>query len=71
MSKRLIDIDDDLLERARAAAGTSTIRATVEAGLKQLAAQSVVVEHIRRLRRPGILNRDKLAAVRASRVPLN
>ena len=70
MSKRLIDIDDDLLERARAAAGTATIRATVEAGLRQLASQAVVVEHIRRLRRPGALNRDKLTAVRASRVPL-
>ncbi len=70
MTKRLIDIDDELLERARAAAGTATIRATVEAGLRQLAAQTVVVEHIRRLRRPGSLNSDKLTAARASRVPL-
>jgi Arc/MetJ family transcription regulator len=70
MAKRLIEIDDDLLERARAAAGTPTIRATVEAGLRRLADQAVVLQHIRRLSRPGALNREKLAEARAPRVPL-
>lgn len=70
MTKRLIDIDDNLLEQARAAAGTPTIRATVEAGLRQLAAQAVVVQHIRRLRRGGALDRDRLTSARASRVRL-
>ena len=36
VSKRLVDIDDNLLERARRAAGTPTIKATVEAGLLRL-----------------------------------
>lgn len=70
MPKRLVDIDDALLERARASAGTKTLKATVEAGLRQLAAQSVAVQHIRRLRRPGSLSRSRLEEARASRVPL-
>jgi Arc/MetJ family transcription regulator len=70
MAKRLVEIDDDLLERARAAAGTPTIRATVEAGLRRLADQAVVLQHIRRLSRPGVLNREKLAEARAPRVLL-
>ena len=70
MAKRLIEIDDDLLERARAAAGTPTIRATVEAGLRRLADQALVLQHIRRLGRPGALNRQKLEEARAPRVPL-
>ena len=70
MSKRLIDIDDKLLERARAAAGTATIKATVEAGLRRLANEATVVEHIRWLRRSGTLSVEKLAEARGSRVPL-
>ena len=70
MSKRLIEIDDDLLERARAAAGTPTIKATVEAGLRRLADQAVVLQHIRRMSRPGALSREKLAEARAPRVLL-
>lgn len=31
--KRLVDIDDDLLERARNVAGTATIEATVHTAL--------------------------------------
>ena len=51
MAKHLVDIDPDLLERARAAAGTPTIKATVEAGLRQLAGKKVVMRHIARLRK--------------------
>jgi Arc/MetJ family transcription regulator len=70
MSKKLVYIDDDLLERARAAAGTPTIRATVEAGLRRLADAAIVVQHVRRLRRVGTLSRAKLAEARAGRVRL-
>ncbi len=36
MTKRLVDIDDLLLERARSLAGTETIKETVHAGLRRL-----------------------------------
>lgn len=70
MPKRLVYIDDDLLDRARASAGTTTIKATVEAGLRQLAAQSIAVQHIQRLRRAATLDPAKLAPTRTSRVRL-
>lgn len=35
-TKRLVEIDDELLTRARAAASTSTIKATVETALRRL-----------------------------------
>jgi len=50
MTKRLVEIDDSLLERARAACGERTIKATVEAGLQALAAQAAGAEHVRLLR---------------------
>lgn len=50
MVKRLVDIDDDLLERARTACGERTIKATVEAGLQALADRAAGVQHIRLLR---------------------
>lgn len=34
MTKRLVDIDDAVLEAARAELGTSTIKATVDSALK-------------------------------------
>lgn len=50
VTKRLVDIDDDLLERARTACGERTIKATVAAGLQALADRAAGVEHIRLLR---------------------
>lgn len=38
MTKRLVDIDDDALERARRALGTSTMRETVARALQLAAA---------------------------------
>lgn len=55
MTKRLVEIDDNLLEQARSRAGTKTIKATVEAGLRHLADEETVRRHIARLRRPGAL----------------
>ena len=66
MTKRLVEIDDDLLDRARAAAGTSTIKDTVEAGLRRLADAETALRHIRRLREPGALD---AAAVEDARRP--
>ncbi len=67
MTKRLVEINDDLLERARSAAGTSTIRATVEAGLRQLADEALIRRHIERLRRPGALDAAALERARTPR----
>jgi Arc/MetJ family transcription regulator len=53
VSKRLVDIDDNLLERARRAAGTPTIKATVEAGLLRLVDAELTERHVRRLRTGG------------------
>lgn len=38
MTKRLVDVDDDKLERARALLGTSTIKATVNEALGEVIA---------------------------------
>lgn len=38
MPKRLVDIDDDLLDEARAQLGTSTIKDTVNEALRQAGA---------------------------------
>lgn len=70
MSKRLVDIDPQLLERARAVAGTQTIKATVEAGLKRLVADDIGLQHIRHLRQRGVVDPRRLAEARSSRVPL-
>jgi Arc/MetJ family transcription regulator len=66
MTKRLVDIDDDLLDQARRAAGTPTIKATVEAGLRRLVDAELTERHVRRLRRRGALN---LEAVNRARGP--
>jgi hypothetical protein len=68
MAKHLVEIDPELLKQARAAAGTATIKATVEAGLRKLASSNAVSEHIRMLRKHP-LDRDALAKARAPRIP--
>lgn len=71
MSKRLVEIDDELLDQALRAAGTQTIRATVEAGLRRLVDYDLAIAHVKRLRRSGSLNQTAIEAVRHTRVPLN
>lgn len=66
VTKRLVEIDDDLLARAKGAAGTETIKATVEVALRRLADQESTLRHVRRLRRRGALD---LARIEQSRVP--
>ena len=67
MTKRLVEIDDELLTRARTVAGTSTIRATVEAGLKSLVDQDMALRHVARLRKRGALDIDDLDEARRPR----
>jgi Arc/MetJ family transcription regulator len=68
MTKHLVDIDDELLERARASAGTATLKATVEVALRTLSEHATVLQHIRRLRRKSTLSRKAIEASRAPRV---
>lgn len=67
MTKRLVDIDDDLLERARSAAGTDTIKATVDTALRQLVDHERVLRHIDRLRGAGALDLDRIEEARRPR----
>ncbi len=67
MSKRLVDIDDALLERARAASGAPTIRATVEAGLRRLVDDDVTRDHLTWLRSDESLDLDALQEARSPR----
>ena len=67
VTKRLIDIDDDLLRRARAAAGTGTIRATVETALQRLIDRDTALRHVARLRRRGALDMERLTEARRPR----
>jgi Arc/MetJ family transcription regulator len=67
MTKRLVDIDDDLLARARSVAGTGTIRATVETALKRLVDQDTALRHVARLRKRGALDLDRLDEARRPR----
>ena len=49
MTKRLVDIDDDELRLAQAAGGYSTMKETVSAGLRELAAADARRREILRL----------------------
>ena len=56
MTKRLVDIDDGLLERAKSIAGTDTIKDTVNTALEHLVDEETVLRHIRWLRDEGGLD---------------
>ena len=66
MTKRLVDIDDELLERARSIAGTATIKATVGAALQRLVDQDTALRHVARLRGKDAL---EMAALDEARRP--
>jgi Arc/MetJ family transcription regulator len=68
VTKRLVEIDDELLERAQAATGAPTIRGAVEAGLKRLVQDQVVRDHIIWLCAGHALDRDALREARAPRL---
>lgn len=65
--KRLVDIDDDLLERARSIAGTDTIKDTVNTALQKLVNDEIVSRHIERLRDKGALDMAKIEEARRPR----
>jgi Arc/MetJ family transcription regulator len=67
MTKRLVEIDDDLLARARTVAGTDTIRATVETALRSLVDKDTALRHVARLRKPGALDLNHLNEARRPR----
>lgn len=64
--KRLVDIDDDLLERAQSIAGTGTIKETVNVALQRLVDDERVLRHIERLRGSGALD---VATIEEARRP--
>lgn len=67
MAKRLVDIDDDLLGRARSIAGTETIKDTVNTALRRLVDDDTAVRHVERLRRRGALDLAKIEEARRPR----
>lgn len=67
MTKRLVEIDDQLLARARTVAGTDTIKATVETALKSLVDRDTALRHVARLRQPGALDIDRINDARRPR----
>lgn len=69
MTKRLVDIDDTLLEQAQALTGAPTIRATVDAALRRVVGDESVRSHVAWLRSTDGLDLDVLADIRAPRYP--
>ena len=65
--KRLVDIDDDLLERARSIAGAETIKETVNAALQALVDHETVLRHVERLRGAGALDLVRVEEARRPR----
>ena len=49
MTKRLVDIDDDLLAEARVLTGAATMKAAVNAALQQVIDSELRRRHLRRL----------------------
>jgi Arc/MetJ family transcription regulator len=67
MAKRLVEIDDDLLERARSIARTGTIKETVNAALQRLVDDEMVMRHVERLRGSGALDLARIEEARRPR----
>ena len=67
MAKRLVEIDDNLLERARSIAGTGTIKETVKAALQRLVDDDRVMRHVERLRGSGALDLTRIEEARRPR----
>lgn len=62
--KRLVDIDDDLLEQARSIAGTDTIEDTVNVALQRLVDAEKMVRHVERLRGSEALDLARIEEAR-------
>ncbi len=68
MTKRLVEIDDGVLERARATSGAHTIKETVDLALRSLVNDALVRVHVDRLRREP-LDLDAVDDARQPRWP--
>lgn len=71
MTKRLVEINDELLEQARAAAGTTTIKATVEVALTSLVNHDTALRHVARLRTKGALDLSRIEEARNARTDVH
>jgi Arc/MetJ family transcription regulator len=71
MTKRLVEIDDELLDRARSVMGTETIKATVQAALQRVVDQDTALEHIARLRQKDALDLEIIEEARRPRASAN
>jgi Arc/MetJ family transcription regulator len=67
MAKRLVEIDDDLLERARSVSGSGTIKETVNTALQRLVDDEKVMRHMERLRGSGALDLARIEEARRPR----
>jgi Arc/MetJ family transcription regulator len=67
VTKRLVDIDDELLEKARAFSGATTIKGTVAVALQRLVDQNQAILHVKRLRQRGALDWDSIERARSAR----
>ncbi len=63
-----MDIDNDLLERARSVSGTDTIKDTVTKGLQRLVDDDTALRHVERLRRAGALDLERIEEARRPRL---
>ena len=54
VTKRLVDIDDEVLDQAREVLGTATIKATVNQALADAVALAARRRHLRRLESNGL-----------------
>jgi Arc/MetJ family transcription regulator len=54
VTKRLVEIDDSVLDAARAALGTQTIKDTVNAALTEATALAARRQHLRRFAADGL-----------------
>ena len=71
MTKRLIEIDDDLLERARNASRASTIKETVEIALQKLVDDNPAKRHLETLLSLQPFDLELLEEARRPRFPPN
>ncbi len=67
MTKRLVEIDDDLLARARSVSGSGSSKETVNAALQRLVDDQRVMRHVERLRGSGALDLARIEEARRPR----
>ena len=71
MTKRLIEIDDDLLDRARAVSRATTIRETVETALRRMIGDNPAKRHLETMLALPPLDLDAIEEASRPRYPLS